>query len=81
LISLISGIVSIPLGCVCGFFGLFAAIPAIVTGFMGRKKIKASGGWKTGDGMALAGIIIGFVGLGIFVLFLVLYGFTLFAGS
>ena len=39
------------------------SIAAVVMGFMGRKQIRESGGRETGDGLALAGIIIGFVGV------------------
>jgi len=60
--SLILGIVSLPLGCF-GPFGLLCSVPAVITGIMGRNKIKESGGRVGGDGLALAGLIIG--GLGV----------------
>lgn len=51
---------------VCSFFfwlyGI-GAILGIVFGFIARSQIKRSGGAQQGGGMALAGIIIGFVGL------------------
>jgi hypothetical protein len=40
-----------------------AAIPAIVTGVMGKKAVDRSGGIKTGRGMAMAGEILGIVNL------------------
>jgi len=42
--------------------GIFEIIP-IVLGYQARKEIKGSHGYQTGEGMALAGIIIGWVGL------------------
>ena len=79
--SLVTGILAVPMGLCCGVFGLAATITALITGFMARKNIKQSNGWKTGDGMALAGIVLGVIGVAMFVLYLVLFGFNLFAGS
>lgn len=62
---------------VCSFFfwiyGL-GAILGIVFGFIARSQIKKSNGTQRGEGMALAGIIIGFAGLviGIIVLIVVI---------
>jgi hypothetical protein len=52
-------------------FGL-GSILAVIFGFVGRKQIRASGGRQTGGGMALAGIILGFVGVAFLVLWIVL---------
>ena len=41
------------------------SILAIVFGFMARNQIEQSGGTQQGSGMALAGIILGFVWIGI----------------
>jgi hypothetical protein len=41
--------------------GLIATIAAIPLGFVARRKIRDSNGMLTGDGMALAGAIIGIV--------------------
>lgn len=53
---------------ICSFFfwiyGL-GAILGIIFGFIGRSQIKKSNGTQRGEGMALAGIIIGFVGIAI----------------
>jgi hypothetical protein len=38
---------------------------AVITGNIGRKEIAASGGSQTGDGMALAGVIMGWIGVGL----------------
>jgi hypothetical protein len=60
--SLILAILALPLGCF-GPFGLLCAIPAVITGLMARKRIRESGGRIGGDGLALAGLIVG--GLGV----------------
>jgi hypothetical protein len=50
---------------VCGigqiFFWLLAGIPAIVFGHVARRQIRESG--EAGDGMALAGLVMGYVGV------------------
>ncbi len=49
---------------VCGIIGGFFCvlwIPAIVMGFVALNQIKATGNRQTGRGMALAGIILGFI--------------------
>ena len=56
---------------VCGiaqFFGfwLLGTIPAIVLGHIARRQIRQTG--EQGDGMALAGLILGYVGLGLSVI-------------
>ena len=56
---------------VCGIAGFTCcfvpSILGIIFGFVARSRIKKSNGALTGSGMALAGIICGFVGVGIFV--------------
>ena len=54
--SLVLGILSL----VC--FGLFAGIPAVICGHAARSKVRQSQGALTGEGMALAGLILGYVG-------------------
>ncbi len=44
------------------------SILAIVLGFIARNQIEQSGGTQQGSGMALAGIILGFVWIGISVI-------------
>jgi hypothetical protein len=50
---------------VCGigqiFFWFLAGVPAIVFGHVARRQIRESG--EAGDGMALAGLIMGYVGI------------------
>ena len=47
---------------ICSCAGLFfvPAIPGIVLGFVARSQIKRSNGAQRGDGLAIAGIIVGF---------------------
>jgi Domain of unknown function (DUF4190) len=52
-------------------FGL-GSILAVIFGFIGRKQIKESGGRQAGGGMALAGIILGFIGVASLILWIVL---------
>ena len=56
------------------FFWLYGlpAILAIVFGFVARGQIRRSNGTQGGNGMAVAGIIIGFAGLAVGVLLVVL---------
>jgi hypothetical protein len=53
---------------VCGI----GSVVAVVLGFVARSQIRASQGRETGDGMAKAGIILGFVWIGLLVAYLVL---------
>lgn len=50
---------------VCGVLGFFtlglAAIPAVITGHLARSRIKQSAGALSGGGMALAGLILGYL--------------------
>ena len=43
-------------------FGFFAGIPAVICGHLARSNIKKSQGALTGGGMALAGLILGYIG-------------------
>ncbi len=63
--SMILGI----LGLVC--CGLFAGIPALILGNSARKEIAASGGALSGDGMAKAGVIMGWIAIALSVLGLI----------
>ncbi len=58
-ISLISGILSWVL------LPLIAAIIAIITGHMAKNEIKQGNGMITGNGMATAGLVLGYIQLGI----------------
>ena len=54
--SLVLGIVSF-LCCT----GIVTAIPGVITGHMARSEIRTAGGRLGGDGMALTGIILGYL--------------------
>lgn len=73
IVALVLGIIS--------FLGLFfiGGIGAIATGHLARREISASGGQVKGDGMALAGLILGYINvllsiLGIIALCLLIFG-------
>lgn len=58
---------------VCGIaawviFPVVAAIAAVITGHLAKKEIRESGNTLGGDGMALAGLLMGYIQLGLFVL-------------
>ena len=48
------------LGVIGGFLFAIGAIVAIVFGFIGLSRISRSGGARTGRGLAIAGIVLGF---------------------
>lgn len=53
--SLIFGILSFFTSLLCG-------IPAIITGHIARRRIRQSNGTLSGDGLALSGLILGYLG-------------------
>lgn len=63
---------------VCGVLGIIQFLPiigpvaAVVTGHMARREIRASGGSISGNGMALAGLIMGYIMLVVYLLLCVL---------
>lgn len=58
-------VASLILGIGGFFFCTLLGVLAIVFGYMGRNKIKESGGMLEGDSMCTAGIILGFIQIGI----------------
>ncbi len=56
-VSLISGILGWTI-----LFGI-ASVVAVITGHMAKSEIKRSGGMLGGDGMATAGLVLGYVNL------------------
>ncbi|SCL65247.1 protein of unknown function [Micromonospora citrea] len=72
LVSMILGIVSIPM--VCCYLGIPLGIGALVTGWMGRQK--AAQGLADNQGQALAGLICGGIGaaLGLLQIVLLIFG-------
>src|SRR4029077_327611 len=69
--AMILGIVAVvlaPIGCFCGFLEIVAlplGIVAVVLGFRARSRIAQSQGTLGGSGKALAGLITGFVAIGL----------------
>ena len=72
---------------VCGLIGMFVCglvgIPAIVMGGKAKREIRDSGGYYDGDGLATAGLVLGWisvgltiVGIAIFVIVLSVGGFS-----
>jgi hypothetical protein len=57
IVSLIAGIVGLTLLPIIG------SVAAVVTGYMARKEIRLSAGTVTGQGMATAGLILGWIGV------------------
>jgi hypothetical protein len=58
--------------CACAqlFFSVLTGIPAVILGHIARRQIRETG--ENGDGMALAGLILGYVGIGLSVIFAVI---------
>jgi hypothetical protein len=61
IVSLISGLVGFV------FWGV-GAIVAVVTGHMAKKQIRESMGQQTGDGLATAGLILGYAEIALLVI-------------
>lgn len=51
-------------------FAFLTAIPAVILGHMARRQIRETG--ENGDGMALAALILGYIGIGLLVVAIVL---------
>lgn len=47
------------------------SILALVFGYVAKGQIAKSNGWQTGGGMATAGIVLGWIGVGVLVLLIV----------
>lgn len=63
----ISGLAIASLLCgLSGFLLFFTAIPAVICGHIAGSRIKASNGRITGKGMALAGLIMGYMMIAVF---------------
>jgi hypothetical protein len=50
-----------------------ASIVAVITGHLAKKEIRESGGLISGDGMALAGLILGYTMIGLAILGIILF--------
>lgn len=62
---------------VAGIIGLFffGSLIAVICGHISRAQIRSSNGRETGDGMALAGLITGYIGLAFALVFLLIWIF------
>jgi hypothetical protein len=62
---------------ICGIAEIFtlglASIPAVILGHLARQNIRRTG--ERGDGMAIAGLILGYLGIGIWTLIIVALAF------
>ncbi|GAC70412.1 DUF4190 domain-containing protein [Gordonia soli] len=75
--ALVCGIGSLPLILLtCGILAIPAGIVAIVLGVGARREVADSAGQRSGDGLALAGIITGALGIVLGALLLTFYGFA-----
>jgi hypothetical protein len=59
--SLVFGIMAIVLSIVC--IGPLFAIPAVICGHIGYSRVKRSAGALSGEGLALGGLVTGYLGL------------------
>ena len=59
--SLVLGILAVVLSIAC--IGPLFAIPAVICGHMAYSRVKSSAGALTGDGLALGGLITGYLSL------------------
>ena len=59
--SMICGILSLVFFCFCG--GLFLGIPAVICGHLSLNQLNAPGNSQQGRGMAVAGLICGYLGI------------------
>ena len=69
--SLIMAILSIPTAIMCICISPVLSIAAIVLGFVARAQIRREPHLYSGSGVALAGIIVAFIGLALFLVVLV----------
>jgi len=76
--SLVTSIAAVVLCAACTIFGIAAPVGAVL-GHVARRQIRERG--DDGDGMALAGIIVGWIGTGLFVLAIVLVGLVVLSGA
>ena len=64
-----NGLAIASLVCSCaGFLFLLPAIVGVILGFVARSQIRQSRGMQSGDGLAVAGILVGFAWIGLVVI-------------
>lgn len=62
---------SLVLGIVGLFFSIFAAIPAVIVGHKSYSQIRKDPAHLAGEGLALAGLILGYIGIALFPIILI----------
>ncbi|MEO2279476.1 DUF4190 domain-containing protein [Pseudoalteromonas pernae] len=72
-------IVSLVLGIIGIFF--FGSLAAVICGHIARSQIRKSNGEQTGDGLALAGLILGYLSMAFWALWIVFVGGLAMLGS
>lgn len=72
-------VASLVLGASSTVFCILAGIPAIICGHLARSEIRHSGGRLGGDGMAVAGLVLGYLSMAILIPFAMF--FLVFVGS
>lgn len=75
IVSLVCGVLSVPTMCLC-FLSIPFSLVAIITGHVARSSIRSAGGAYRGAGEALAGLILGYVTLGLLILSLTFFTLT-----
>lgn len=71
IISLIAGITGVTI------FPLLGSVIALITGYMARNEIRDSRGTIGGEGLATAGLILGWIGVGLAVIGVCVFGFLI----
>ncbi|MFT6182328.1 MAG: hypothetical protein ACJAQT_003918 [Akkermansiaceae bacterium] len=62
--SMVCGILSLVFFCFCG--GIFFGVPAVICGHLGLNQLNNPENKQQGRGMAIAGLICGYIGVAIF---------------
>jgi hypothetical protein len=70
--SMVLGILSFVTGFEIGPFAVIFTILALVFGYQAKREIRLSGGLQGGEGMAIAGIVMGWIGVGLLLLIIFL---------
>jgi len=62
-------------------FGIFTGLPAVICGHLALGRIRSSAGTLGGQGLAMAGLVIAYISIGLWTLYLLLFGGLAFLGS
>jgi len=76
---MITGIVSIPLTCCCSFLALPAGLAGAIMGGIAMSQASKSPETHGGNGMAIAGLVCGIIGVILSIVFLII-GLSGYAG-